>query len=223
MDCGAASLDGARWNTAQCGTSQHACYGPEPARTPVPTFATLVQDPTTQAWSVQAIWCPATASPGPNLTAIRDQALRLLPRVGIGSAPQTSTLVNIQTVLWATTTAQRNLGTVPITGQTVHLRLNLARARWTFGDGTTDTATNPGTPYDAEHGPCRTAQCPGYYGHTYTTTGTDTITLTIAWHASFSLDGTTWTDVDPAPLTGPTSTTTLTVRQARTVLVPDPH
>lgn len=55
--------------------------------------------------------------------------------------------------------------------------------------------------------------------HTYRATGHDTITLTIAWHASFSLDGTTWTDVDPNPLTGPTSTAAIMVRQARAVLV----
>ena len=34
-----------------------------------------------------------------------------------------------------------------------------------------------------------------------------------------SLDGTTWTDVDPNPLTGPTSTAAIMVRQARAVLV----
>jgi len=96
-------------------------------------------------------------------------------------------------------------------------------ATWTFGDAATDTTSGPGTAYDPTRNPCRSAQCPGYYGHTYTTTGSHTITLTIAWHATYSLDGSTWTDVDPAPLTGPTATTAITVRLARAVLVPDPH
>ena len=223
VDCGTVSLDGSRWNSAQCGTAQHACYGPGPTRPLVPTFATLTQDPTSKTWTVQAIWCPAATTPGPDPRAIRDQALRLLPQVSIGTAPRTNTLVNIQTVLWAATTTQRTLPTVHITGQTVHLRLRLDHALWSFGDHTSDTADNPGTPYDADHNPCRTAQCPGYYGHTYTTTGTDTITLTVTWHASYSLDNTTWIDVDPAPLTGPSAATTITVREARAVLVPDPH
>ncbi len=110
-----------------------------------------------------------------------------------------------------------------VVGQPVRLRLDIDHATWTFGDDNSDTTASPGVAYDPEHKPCRTAQCPGYYGHTYTTTGIDTITLTIAWHATFSLDGTTWTDVDPAPLTGPGASASITVRQARAILVPDPH
>ena len=219
--CGTASLDGMHWNTAVCGPNQQSCYGP--TRTLVPTFATLVQDPRTKRWSLQSIWCPAATTPGPSPTVIRDQALRLLPRVGIGSAPRTTTLVNIQTIVWAATTANRSLGTVRITGRKVRLRLTMHHATWTFGDATTGTTSGPGTAYDPTRNPCRSAQCPGYYGHIYTTTGSHTITLTIAWHATYSLDGSTWTDVDAAALTGPTATTSITVRQARAVLVPDPH
>ena len=218
VDCGTASLDGKHWNTAVCGPNQRACYAGR-ARTLVPTFATVIRDPASGRWILQSIWCPGTAKPGPSLAAIRDQAMRLLPAVGIGTAPRATTLVNIQTIVWAATAARRDLGTVRVVGQPVRLRLNVAHAQWNFGDHTAVVTTNPGVAYDPDRNPCRSAQCPGYFGHTYGATGHDTITLTIDWHASFSLDGTTWTDVDPNPLTGPTSTAAITVRQARAVLV----
>jgi hypothetical protein len=173
-------------------------------------------------WVLQQTWCPATADPIPTTEALRQQVLRLLPTVQIGSAWTTRALVNAQTILWAQTDANRSLGTVTVVGRQVGLRIGFDHATWDFGDGASDITTNPGRVYSDAH-PCTTAQCPDYYGHTYTDTKRVTITLTVAWHAQFSLDnGATWTDVDPAPLTGPATTHDLTIVQARGVLVPDP-
>jgi hypothetical protein len=184
------------------------------------TFATLVQQNGT--WVLQQTWCPAAANPIPTTQALRQQVLRLLPTVQIGSAWTTRALVNAQTILWAQTDAHRSLGTVTVVGRQVGLRIDFDHATWNFGDNAVDTTTEPGRAY-SQSDPCNTAQCPGYYGHTYQGTGPVTITLTVAWHAQFSLDnGNTWTDVDPAPLTGPAATHDLTVVQARGVLVPDP-
>ncbi len=183
-------------------------------------FATLIRQH--GAWLLQSVWCPATTTPAPSLAALRDQTLRLLPHVAIGAAWSTSTLINVETVLWADTGTARNLASVTVLGQPVALRIRFAHAYWSFGDGDTDTATTPGPAYTATD-PCSTVQCPHYYGHTYTSTGAPTITLTVAWHAQFSLDhARTWTDVEPAPLTGPQATHQLRVLQARGVLVPNP-
>ena len=143
-------------------------------------------------------------------------------KIQIGSAWTHTALINAETVLWAATDPDRTLPTATVVGRRVQLRIAFDHANWDFGDGTTDTTTDPGQPY-SKADPCTTAQCAQYYGHTYRSTGPATITLTVAWHAEFSLDnGATWTAVDTVPLTGPETTHQLDVAQARGVLVPDP-
>jgi hypothetical protein len=44
----------------------------------------------------------------------------------------------------------------------------------------------------------------------------------VAWSASYSLDGQHFVPIGTGTLTGPAATTTVTVRQARGVLVPNP-
>jgi hypothetical protein len=173
-------------------------------------------------WVLDSVWCPSKPAPVPTTEALREEAIQLLPAIQIGSAWTTRALVNAQAIFWAETDADRSLPTATVVGRQVQLRIGFDHADWTFGDGATDTTTDPGTPY-SEANPCDTAQCPGYYGHTYTDTGPVTITLTVAWNAQFSLDGgATWTDVDAVPLTGPQTTHALDVVQARGILVQDP-
>jgi hypothetical protein len=167
-------------------------------------------------------WCPQGGNappPPPSVGQIRQQVLRLLPHVEIGSAPHGAGLANAETVLWADTGTNRRLPTVAVVGQQVELRIGFDHASWNFGDGRSDTTSAPGRPYDDQGDPCETAQCADYYGHTYTATGTVTVTLTVAWHAQYRLAGQGWTDVGAAPLTGPARSQTLTIRQARGVLI----
>jgi hypothetical protein len=210
------------WNHL-CGAPQY-CYDAvtDPNKnTLVNAYATFVLSGGT--WVLQNVWCPATAQPIPTTEALREQAIRLLPKVQIGSAWTHRAIVNAQTVLWATTDANRTLPTATVVGRRVRLRIAFDHANWNFGDGATDTTTDPGKPYDETGDPCAGARCPDYYGHTYTTRGAVTVTLTVAWHAEFSLNnGTTWTAIDAAPLTGPATTHQLDLVQERGVLVPDP-
>jgi hypothetical protein len=216
------SKENALWDP-RCGAPR-ICYVNAAApgkRTPEDAYATLVLAGNT--WVLQSVWCPATADPIPTTEALREQALRLLPKIAIGSAWAHRALVNAETVLWADTNADRTLPTATVVGRRVALRISFDHATWTFGDGATDTTTDPGKPYDKTGDPCAGAQCPDYYGHTYTSTGPVTVSLTVAWHAEFSLNnGTTWTAIDPAPLTGPATTHDLQILQSRGVLVPDP-
>lgn len=187
-------------------------------------FATFVEQ--NGKWVLLSSWCPGQPAnappPVPTAADLRQQVIRLLPTVQIGSAWTTRALVNAETVLWAQTDADRSLGTVTVVGRQVALKIDFDHADWDFGDGTTATTDDPGRPYD-DADPCDTAQCPGYFGHTYRDIGPVTITLTVAWHAQFSLDGgATWTDVDPAPLAGPSATHDLTVVQARGIIVKNP-
>ena len=142
----------------------------------------------------------------PTLAALKQAVIKLLPKVAIGLAPDNSTLVNIQTITWAGTGPSRDLGTVTVVGTPVRVKIDFRSALWKYGDGQSDTRTSPGRAYDKTTDPCNTRMCPGYQGHIYTTKGRMTVTLTVAWHASYSLDGNNWIDVDPAPLPGPTAT-----------------
>jgi hypothetical protein len=189
----------------------------------VPAFATQQQDPRTRRWTTLSVWCPADARPVPDARAILDAVIRLLPRVGIGEPPgQHETLVNLQTVLWAVTKPERDLGRVAVIGQQVWLRLHFDHADWDFGDGSTDRTSDPGRPYDATGDPCAASACPGYYGHRYVSNGSARLGLTVAWRAEYSLDATNWIAVASPPLDGPQTQAQLRVLQARGVLVPDP-
>jgi hypothetical protein len=152
---------------------------------------------------------------------LRDRAAKLLPHPMIGVAPPGHvTLVNIETVLWADTGAQRNLGTVTVLGQRVELRARIDHVAWDFGDGTTATTTSPGRAYtDAD--PCDSAQCRDYFGHTYRATGKVTIAADIAWRGQFRLAGGAWQPI-AGTVTAAATATSVDVEQARAVLVPDP-
>jgi hypothetical protein len=216
------------WDAKDCGPAVKICTktGPDGKSVRVSAFVTQTRDPATGKWTSGAIWCPADSKRVPGTALLRDRALRLLPSVAIGAAGgaggATKGLVNTQTILWAKTDASRDLGQVDVLGQRVWLRIRFAHARWGFGDHSSDTTTSPGKSYDDATDPCDTAMCPGYYGHVYTQTGTMTITLTVAWTATYSLDGRHYVSIGADPLSGPSSTTTITQRQARGVLVPNP-
>jgi hypothetical protein len=187
------------------------------------TTTTITQTKIAGTWIITAHDCAAAAGP-PQLTAaaVRQEAQRLVPRPAIGSAPPGGiTLVNIQTLLWVDTPAQRALGTVPLLGHQVTLEVHVAQVTWDFGDGATDTTNLPGPKYDP-HRPCMTKLCPDYWGHIYTTTGTKTIQATVTWTGRYRVDTGAWQTI-PGTVTGPPSTTTITVREARGVLVANDH
>ncbi len=211
------------WNIAECGANEKACLLADPATgkpKPVDAVGLLQQDPATKAWTLQSVWCPANSTPVPDLNTIYDEVVKLLPAVPIAAVPPNHrTLVNIQTIVWAQTAADRDLGTVRVVGLPVHLRLHFDHGDWVFGDGSTDTAHTPGQPFtQADY--CNTAQCPGFYGHTYTSTGRMTLELAVSWTAEYSLDGAHWNPVSGAALQGPRTSAALTVLQARSELVP---
>lgn len=153
--------------------------------------------------------------------AVRQQAKRLIPKSALGIAPQSATLVNIQTLLWVDAPQTLHLKPATIIGHQVSITLRFRHVAYDFGDGGTDTSTSAGKAYDDRNDPCNTKLCPDYYGHIYTRTGMRTITATVSWSASFTVDGGTPTTI-PGDLAGPPARVTIHVRQARAVLVPNP-
>ncbi|MEP7180124.1 MAG: hypothetical protein ABI775_13640 [Pseudonocardiales bacterium] len=116
---------------------------------------------------------------------------------------------------------QRVLAPLTILGRRVVVTLRLDHVDWAFGDGQGDSPTAPGRAYDGLHAPCKTVDCPGYYGHTYVGTGTMTVTAQASWVASFSVDGGAAVSI-PGTVSGPVATSPLQVKQARGVLVANP-
>ncbi len=151
----------------------------------------------------------------------RAEAQKLLPHPAIGTAPTGhATLVNIETVLWVATDPDRTLGTVTLLGHRVTLRAHLQQVHWDFGDQETDTTRSPGKAYTRDD-PCRTAQCPDYFGHTYLHTGAVTIAAQLVWSGQFQVDGSAWQDIQ-GTVSAPATDEPIRVREARGVLVPNP-
>jgi hypothetical protein len=176
------------------------------------------------SWSFNGSVCQQVAvSAPPRVTPfmVWEQARRLISAAPIGLAPRESTLVNIQTIMWVNTAAARMLPSVVLVGQPVSIHIAIDHVVWAFGDGRTDTGDGPGKPYDPQGDPCPTKQCPGYFGHAYTTTGQMTITATVSWRATFRVGGGAFTPI-PGTIAGPSATAPILVREARSVLVPDP-
>lgn len=208
-----------------CAQVQNTCVVAALPTDPRLTTEAVLQQQPDGTWTLHATVCTGhhggatTARVTPELA--REQAVRLVPHPAIGTAPAGITLVNIQTVLWLDTTTDRSLGTVTLLGHRVDLAVSIDHVDWDFGDSATATTHGPGRTYDNTH-PCNTAQCPGYWGHTYANTGAVRITATTTWTGRFRVDHGPWRPIT-GTVTGPASTTSLTVRQARAVLVPDPE
>jgi hypothetical protein len=152
---------------------------------------------------------------------VRQQIERLVPHPAIGVAPPGgTTLVNIQTLLWLETRASRSLGTVTLMGHRVALQVAVSRVDWRFGDGTADTTNGPGRPYDSsDH--CAAIACPGFYGHFYRKPGDRAVTAAVTWQGRYSVDGGAWQTIAQS-VTAQAAATTLTVKEARSVLVANP-
>ena len=165
-----------------CNLVRRECNVVDPKELPtdphMTTLALLRSDDGGKTWVYTGADCAArTAQPRVTPLLARQEIEKLVPRPEIGVAPPGGkTLVNLQTVLWADTPADRALGTVTLLGTyRVALRVHVQEVAWAFGDGATEVADGPGLPYrKGEH--CTTVTCPGHFGHVYATTGTMTIT-----------------------------------------------
>jgi len=212
-----AVMDARACASGQAGCDQTAQETGQPHR----NFIRIVKQ-ADGSWSLTGAVCQVVAGPA-QVTPLMvwQRASGLIPGAAIGLAPRESTLVNIQTIMWVDTAAARTLPTVAILGQQVSIRITIDHVAWDFGDGQAGTSDGPGKPYDADGDPCRAKQCPDYFGHTYATTGSMTVTATVTWRATFRVGGGPATAI-PGALAGPSTTAGIVVREARSVLVPDP-
>jgi hypothetical protein len=231
IDCGVPgnteNIGSAKWNLKACGPDTIACTAGPSDNPKVPLHAFITRTTTTDASGNQtvtdsALWCGHAQKPQPTLVDLRQAALKLLPKPGIGVAGKGTTLVNLQTIMWLDTPANRKLGSATVVGTRVQIRAHLSSVAWDFGDDTADMATEPGKPY-GHPDTCDQIVCDEFFGHIYTTrTGATTITATPTWFAEYSVDNSNWLPITP-DIPGTTVTTQITIRQAHAVLVPNPE
>lgn len=173
------------------------------------------------SWAFAGGSCVITNPARVTAAMVRERAVRLIPSAKVGLAPHGTTLVNIETVMWADAPHQQSLSAVTILGKRVVIGLVLDHVSWRFGDGESDSDAPAGKAYDGKRAPCKTRECPGYYGHVYEHTGKVSVEATASWHASFTVAGGAQVDI-PGTIDGPRATAALAVKQARGVLVPNP-
>ena len=150
---------------------------------------------------------PPSSSPGSVTPGRVEEAVRRigLPALVTHVQPTTRTLVNVDTIVYATPAAFDD--TVTLLGETVRIHAVPTTYTWHFGDGTTTTTTDPGAPW-----PHNTVT------HRYQRVDDAVpITLTVGYHVSYSTDGTPWEDLEqPIYATGPA--TTVAVDEAHAIL-----
>jgi hypothetical protein len=173
------------------------------------------------SWRYGGWTCVVTGPPQVTAAMVRERVSRLIPAAAIGLAPEQTTLVNIETVMWVDAPRQRTLPAITILGRSVRITIRLAQVSWNFGDGERDTSPTAGKAYDGRTDPCDARLCPSYYGHLYVHTGMMQISATATWTATFTV-GTGRPVTIPGTVTGPTATAPIHVKQARGVLVPNP-
>jgi hypothetical protein len=151
---------------------------------------------------------------------VRAEVVRLVPRVVIGAAPSGWALVQLESLLWVESAVVRDLGTVVLVGHRVAITVRVVSVSWDFGDGEHATSSGPGRPFRGADR-CGLKQCPDWFGHTYTRTGTVTLRATVNWAATYTVDGGPVQAIQ-ATVPGPPDTMSVTVKQARAVLLPVP-
>ena len=169
--------------------------------------------PTTTQWTRTGQACLRTDQlPGttatPTVTA-QDFRRLPLPPGHLHIQPSTGrTLINIPTNLYveATTT----ILPTTVLGTPVRVRATPTSYDWTFRDGHTLHTTDPGAPYPDLRTP-----------HTYTTTGTMTLTLATTYTGEYALPNGPWIPI-PGTATVTSPTQPLTVIAAHAELVQDP-
>lgn len=179
---------------------------------------TLQADKVVAPWATRGLTCASDVAPGsrPTLTMADLKAAFLRtpwakPQISSQPAGNT-TLVNLRTfykVNWTPKGFQpEEVDRAVLRGIPVQIRPKLVGFTYVFGDGSSvGPTTSPGGVYPD-----------GDITHVYTKSGEFPVRVNTTFGADFSLDGSTWDEI-PSTVTVPGPSTTVTVREAKGVLV----
>ncbi|MGW4890729.1 ATP/GTP-binding protein [Kitasatospora sp. NPDC004240] len=129
--------------------------------------------------------------------------------IGIAPKPGAKSLVGLPVWVWnnvSDTTWGPKSAEASAPGISVKATAHVSKIVWKFGDGSSVTCTGPGKAYDPSYG-TQAPEC----GHTYTRSGSYTITATSTWTVD-------WTSTDGQRgqiLTDRTSTTSTAIAEAQ--------
>src|SRR4051794_3269717 len=179
---------------------------------------TITEGRVVDPWSTQGITCASDVAPGarPTLSMadLKAQFMRTpwsKPQISSQPAGNT-TLVNLRTFYKVNWTAKGfepgEVDRSVLRGIPVQIRPKLTSFTYVFGDGSTvGPTTSTGGVYPD-----------GDITHVYRSRGESPVRVDTTFGADFSLDGSTWDEI-PSTVTVPGPSTTVTVREARGVLV----
>ncbi len=158
--------------------------------------------------------CRSLSASGPARRQLTwNDVLSAVRRVGIPPgevhAPH-YTLVNLDTTFY--TEPQPVDKTLQIIGYSVDVHIEPASYTWHWGDGSTQTTTDPGHPYPAK-------DITHTYVHATGPAESLAVSVDVTYSARYAVDGGDWADIpDNITITGPR--TPLPIKQASAVLVP---
>ncbi len=216
-DCSAAVPDSPGENVS-CMAALRACPPDTVGPLSMIWRRTMLDGTQVEPWTRVGVTCHTDVAPGARPTIsmadIRAQFMRTpWAKPTISSQPAGNvTLVNLKTfyqVNWSKQGfAPGEVDTSNLLGFTVRIRPKLVGFTYVFGDGETfGPTTSTGGVYPD-----------GDVTHTYRQRGAFPVRVETTWGADFSIDGSTWAPI-PDTVTVPGPSTTITVKEARAVLV----
>lgn len=151
---------------------------------------------------------PPTPSPGSVTPGRVEEAVRRigLPALVTHVQPATRTLVNVDTIVYATPAAFDD--TVTLLGETVRIHAVPTTYTWHFGDGTTTTTTDPGAPWPHDTVTHRYQRVDDHVP----------VSVTVSYSVTYSTNAAPWVPLD-SPIDSPGPSTIITVTEAHAVLV----
>jgi len=159
--------------------------------------------------------------PGVSEADVRVEVVRRVPSPVVMAAPSGRALVQLESLFWVDTARSVDLGSAGLAGHQVSMTASVESVAWDFGDGARGSSAGPGRPFTKDSH-CGQKQCPGWFGHTYTATGSVVVTARVSWSASYRVDGGS-AQVISGTVVGSPATMSVVVKQARAVLVPNPN
>jgi len=157
-------------------------------------------------WTTVTTACRNTTTPTITPVAVATAFQRIpLPQLRSIAQPGNKTLVNFDTVFYVEAeTLERN---VTLLGQNVELTITPSRFRWTFGDGTSEVTTTPGSAYPGKSLTHRYPDADVTVRHQ----------VEVTWTATWRVNNGPWQDVPgTVTITGPS--TALRVAEATPLL-----
>jgi len=221
IDCGLSPATSSRRECQSVSADCALAAATAPAGIVMSTIVTYRQTGGGLVFESAACVVQGPAAPGVSEADVRVEVVRRVPSPVVMAAPSGRALVQLESLFWVDTARSVDLGSAGLAGHQVSMTASVESVAWDFGDGARGSSAGPGRPFTKDSH-CGQKQCPGWFGHTYTATGSVVVTARVSWSASYRVDGGS-AQVISGTVVGSPATMSVVVKQARAVLVPNPN